>query len=231
VGADAECHEPKRSMSRAWPAKPFRGRAGETPLQRPRSGRVTNWWRMNDDTPHSVDGSYLLGPFYDLDRLEISPAAFERRMSRLSDLWAPIRWQQRPKHRRPRGRDHCRRHDRFHSGRLEPGFRPCPPRAKFPSRLPKRNFAAGRLAEELVLTKLALASELHGSVVQEVLLFSEAQERSLVSRASGVASNDLVFLLADGRKFLIESKAAFRGHATCAARSARRRRRSVRPWS
>ena len=92
-------------------------------------------------------------------------------------------------------------------------FGPVPPSRGFLLAYRSGTFAAGRLAEELVVTKLALGRELHGSVVQEVLLFSDVQERSLISRGTGVASDDLVLLLADGRKYLVESKAAFRGHA------------------
>lgn len=72
-------------------------------------------------------------------------------------------------------------------------------------------YAAGRVAEEVILRRLLRPALILGQPVHDVASFWEYEDRGLVVRAKGCRSDDLLVELDDGRLGTAESKATFKG--------------------
>lgn len=72
-------------------------------------------------------------------------------------------------------------------------------------------YAAGRVAEEVILRRLLRPALIFGQTACDVAAFWKYEDRGLVVRAKGCRSDDLVVELADGRLGAVESKATFKG--------------------
>lgn len=162
------------------------------------------------------EGEHLLGPFYDVDeeRTEIIPLGYEESAEPLEMCMgayvvgsnessidgAPLKITNKDV-------------TDFIQADWNRVFGPVPPARGFLLAYRAGAFAAGRVAEEIVLAKLLQPASLLGSPVEEILLFSEAQERGLVGLRQGSQSDDLILVLKDGRALIAESKAAFSGRS------------------
>jgi hypothetical protein len=166
---------------------------------------------MNIETEEE---SFLLGPFFnvDTDRTEIWPVGFEESAEPLESCMGA--YSVRSKEPALDGasfRITNKDVTAFIQADWDRVFGPVAPARGFLLAYRSGCFAAGRVAEEIVLQKLLQDAVILGSRVKEMLLFSEAQERSLVVRSKGSYSDDLILILEDGRGLILESKAAFSG--------------------
>ena len=72
-------------------------------------------------------------------------------------------------------------------------------------------YAAGRVAEEVILRRLLRPAQVFGKPVRDLAAFWEYEDRGSVLRAKGCRCDDLVVELADGNLGAVESKATFKG--------------------
>ena len=161
-----------------------------------------------------TEESFLLGPFFDVDpdRTEIFPAGFEESAEPLElCMGAYSVRSNEPALNALTFKITNKDVTAFIQADWDRVFGPVPPARGFLLAYRSGCFAAGRVAEEVVLQKLLQGVVILGSRVKEMLLFSEAQERSLVVRSKGSYSDDLILILEDGRSLILESKAAFSG--------------------
>jgi hypothetical protein len=158
--------------------------------------------------------SFLLGPFFnvDSDRTEICPVGFEESAEPLESCMGgySVRSNE-PALNALTFKITNKDVTAFIQADWGRVFGPVPPARGFLLAYRSGAFAAGRVAEEVVLQKLLSGALIFGSRVKEMLLFSEAQERSLVVRSKGSQSDDLILILEDGQSLILESKAAFAG--------------------
>ncbi|MBS1717795.1 MAG: hypothetical protein JSS72_08695 [Armatimonadetes bacterium] len=164
--------------------------------------------------PKARKDRFLLGPFFDVDpaRSEIIPVGFEEAEEPLSLCMG--RYKVRSNEPALHGSDvHITNKDvtAFIQADWDRVFGTDKPNRGFLLAYRAGAFAAGRVAEELVLRKLLTKARFRGGAVVEYLLFSEAQERSLVLPRKGSQSDDLVLCLENGDRLIVESKAAFAG--------------------
>lgn len=152
-----------------------------------------------------------LGPFYETHGIELIPIGYEESAERLAQALGPyvvmsnIRCLDNTELRV----DHYdltrfiqEDWDRVSAGQSPRGFLLC---------YRAGAFAAGRVAEEVILRRLLRSTDLFGQPVQEVLHFWQAVERGLVRRRVGLDSDDLVVRLANNVVGVVEAKASFHG--------------------
>ncbi len=72
-------------------------------------------------------------------------------------------------------------------------------------------YAAGRVAEEVVLKKLFRNANLFGRKVKRALYFWDAVDQDLVKRTKGTQSDDLILELSGKHLVVVEAKSTFRG--------------------
>jgi hypothetical protein len=159
------------------------------------------------------DSAYLLGPFFDgPDRNEIIPLGFEEAAEPLEMCMGPytVRSNEASLDANPLVVTNVDV-TAFIQADWDRVFGPIPPARGFLLAYRAGAFSAGRVAEEIVLSKLLPGARLLGDEVAQILLYSEAQDRDVVGPRRGSQSDDLVLVLRDGRALIAESKAAFSG--------------------
>lgn len=166
---------------------------------------------MSDD-----ENPYLLGPFFDVDpeRSEIIPVGFEESHEPLSMCMGG--YKTRSNEASVDGIEFAVTNKdvtAFIQADWDRVFGPVPPARGFLLGYRAGAFAAGRVAEEIILHKLLPGTTLLGSNVQQLLLFDDAQARGLVAPRRGSQSDDLILCLGNGSALIAESKAAFSGRS------------------